>query len=233
MTDPRRFPAAVVFDLDGTLIDSVGDISDVLNHVLVERGLKPLDEPTVATMVGGGARLLIERALARLEVERTEPVVAELHERFEARYLKIGGGRSDVYPGGRELIAELRQQGILLAICTNKPEAVAIGVVEALSLRDDFPVVIGETPARPRKPHPAMVEAALSALGVGSADAVMIGDTPADIDGAKAAGVSTVAVSYGYGTVKADALGADIVVDSLTAVPDALAALAMRKGSKA
>lgn len=232
MAEPNRFPAAVIFDLDGTLIDSVGDISDVLNYALARRGHAVLDERVVATMVGGGARVLIERALTRLGVDLTEAEVAYLHKTFEARYLTIGAGRSFVYPGGRELIADLRQRGVRLGICTNKPEAIAVGVVEALSLRTDFPVVVGETPQRPRKPHPAMVEAVLRGLDVAAAEAVMIGDTLADIDGAKAAGVATIAVSYGYGTVRAEDLGADIVVDSLAAVPKALEEIAATRAVK-
>lgn len=229
MADPARsWPAAAIFDLDGTLIDSVGDIADVLNACLAEERLATLDEPTVATMVGGGARLLIERALARLAVSVPAAMVDRMHRRFEERYLTLGAGRSTVFPGGRELIAAFRARGVKLAICTNKPAAVTREVLRGLDLAGDFQAVVGETPALPRKPHPAMIEAVLGHLGVHASDAVMIGDTSADIDAAKAAGVATIAVDFGYGTTPATALGADAVASSLSDVSVILKSMAQR-----
>lgn len=229
MADPARcWPAAVIFDLDGTLIDSVGDIADVLNACLAEERLATLDEPTVSTMVGGGARLLIERALARLAVSDPESRIDRMHRRFEERYVTLGAGRSTVFRGGRELISTLRARGVKLAICTNKPAAVTREVLRGLDLAGEFQAVVGETPALPRKPHPAMIEAVLTQLDVDASDAVMIGDTSADIDAAKAARVATIAVNFGYGTTPATALGADAVASSLSDVMVILDAMAQR-----
>lgn len=217
MADPVSWPRAVVFDLDGTLIDSVGDIADMLNDSLANAGLQRLNETIVATMVGGGARLLIERALKRLEAD--PGLLDQLQHDFERRYLAIGAGRSKVFPGGRELIAKLKADGVRLGICTNKPEPIALSTIEGLGLSQYFSAVVGETPALPRKPHPAMVLEVLKRLGVGAVDAVMVGDTPADIDSAKAAGVATIAVGFGYGTVAAADLGADAVAAHLSELP--------------
>ena len=221
-------PHAVIFDLDGTLIDSVGDIADVLNLCLSQHGIAPFDEPTVTTMIGGGARVLIERALTRLGRRSESALLDRLQHDFEHRYHALGAGRSVVFPGGRELLASLAAQGVGLGICTNKPEPITLKALAGLDLATVFGAVVGETPALPRKPHPAMLLAAIERLGARPADAVMVGDSAADVGAARAAGVPVVAVSFGYTTTPAAELGADAVIDHLSELPAALVRLAVR-----
>ena len=221
----RGWPQAVVFDLDGTLIDSAGDIADVLNACLGEAGLAPLDEATVTTMIGGGARVLVERTLARLGRRDDGVLLEQLHAGFERRYRDLGAGRSRVFPGGREVLARLHAEGTGLGICTNKPAGITLRVLEEMDLACWFGAVVGETDALPRKPAPAMLLAALDRLGAPPAAAVMIGDSAADVGTARAAGVPVVAVSFGYTTTPPHELGADLVIDRLSDLPAALSRL--------
>lgn len=220
------WPRAVVFDLDGTLIDSAGDIADVLNGCLVEEAIAPFDEPAVVTMIGGGARVLVERALDRLGRRDDEALLDRLFQKFAARYEALGAGRSQPFPGAVDVLAGLSAAGVGLGICTNKPEAITHRVLDELGLSRWFGAVIGETHRLPRKPAPDMLRAALAGLGAAPSQAVMIGDSAADVGTARAAGVPVIAVSFGYTTTPAHALGADLVVDHLSELPAALARLA-------
>ena len=219
------WPRAVVFDLDGTLIDSAGDIADVLNICLAEAGMPAFDQPAVATMIGGGARVLAERALVRLGRHLDEALLDRLHHGFARRYEALGAGRSQPFPGAVQVLEALSRDGVGLGICTNKPEEITTRVLDGLDLSRWFGAVIGESPRLPRKPDPAMLLAALAQLGAAAADAVMIGDSAADVGTAKAAGVKVIAVSFGYTTIPARELGADAVVDDYSELPAALARL--------
>ena len=220
-----RWPRAVVFDLDGTLIDSAGDIADVLNDCLAQDGIGPFPEPAVVAMIGGGAKVLIERALDRLGRRHDTALLDRLSTRFAARYAALGAGRSRPFPGAAEVLAELAGAGVGLGICTNKPEDITRRVLDQLDLARWFGVVIGESVRLPRKPAPDMLLAALAGLGAAPADSVMIGDSAADIGTARAAGVKAIAVSFGYTTIPPRELGADLVVDHLAQVPAALVRL--------
>jgi phosphoglycolate phosphatase len=219
------WPRAIVFDLDGTLIDSAGDIADALNACLADERLPPFDEPAVVTMIGGGARVLVERALLRIGRSGDLALTDRLHRAFETRYAALGAGRSAPFPGAVELLADLTAAGVALGICTNKPQAITRSVLDQLELTRWFAVIVGETPERPRKPHPAMLLAAIEGLSAAIADAVMIGDSAADVGTARAAGVPVVAVSFGYTTTPPAALGADLLIDRLADLPGALSRL--------
>ncbi|MGE3711903.1 MAG: HAD family hydrolase, partial [Hyphomicrobiaceae bacterium] len=151
-----------------------------------------------------------------------------LHAHFIRRYAEIGAGRSRVFPGGRVLLSHLAGAGARLAICTNKPAAVTIRVLDELELSSWFEAVVGETPALPRKPDPAMLLAALDWLDADPSDAVMIGDSAADITAARAARVRSIAVSFGYTTIPPAELGADALVAHLSEIPAVLARLSCR-----
>jgi len=221
------WPQAVVFDLDGTLIDSAGDIADALNAALERSRLAPFSEAEVRLMVGGGARVLIERALAVRDAD------AELAERLHADFLEVyrtaAVSRTVIYEHGQQLLAELGELGIKRAICTNKPQGITEDVLGKLGLRSHFEAVIGASDSLPKKPDPAMLRAALGALGVAPRGAVMIGDSGADVVAAHAANVPVIAVSFGYTRVPPQDLGADLVIDSLADALPAIRHLTIRR----
>lgn len=224
-----RWPEAVVFDLDGTLIDSAGDITDALNLALRQTDLEPFSEAEVRLMVGGGSRVLIDRALKARGRGDDDSLAQRLHEVFFEIYLTASVARTKVYDHGRTMLDELRRSGIKLAICTNKPASITESVLSKLGLRNCFDAVVGGTDELPKKPDPAMLLAALSELGVAADRAVMIGDSSADVGAARAAGLPVIAVSFGYSRIPAHELGADLVVDSLAEIADAIQALKKRR----
>ena len=228
MTVASAWPRAVVFDLDGTLIDSAGDIADVLNGCLEDEGIAPFGEPAVIPMIGSGAKVLVERALTRLGRADDTALLDRLYERFATRYEALGAGRSKPFPGAVEVLSRLTQRGIGLGICTNKPEEITARVLDQLDLSRWFGVVIGESPRLPRKPAPDMLLAALDRLGTQPEDALMIGDSAADIGTAKAARVRSIAVTFGYTTVPPHELGADRVIEHFAELETAISMLSRR-----
>lgn len=223
MTEP--WPEAVVFDLDGTLIDSAGDIADALNGALRKSGLEPFSEAEVRLMVGGGARVLVERALSARRLSENTALAQQLYAAFMQIYQTASVDRTTVFDDARELLESLRRQGVKLAICTNKPDGITKEVLAKLGMQDSFEAVIGGTEALPKKPNPAMLLAALTALGVDRNRAVMVGDSTADVGAASGADVPVIVVSHGYSKTPAHELGADLVINSLSELSDALGKL--------
>lgn len=217
------WPRGIVFDLDGTLVDSVGDIAAALNGALAEVGLGPLTDDEVRGMVGRGADVTVRRALARLGAEDRDPDA--LHAGFVRLYAAKPAERSVLYPGTEAMLARFADEGRRLAICTNKPEELTETIVRDLGVWSAFGTVIGASDRLPRKPDPAMLAAAFAGIGVDPADGVMVGDSVTDVGTARALGVPIVLVSFGYTPVPARDLGADAVIDHLGDLPGILSQL--------
>jgi len=218
-----HWPRAVVFDLDGTLIDSIGDIADALNATLATRGLPALPEDQIKQMVGAGVPELVRRGLSAhgVDADDIEPFVRELVERYSAKPVAC----TRLYDGGAELLAGLAAREVKLAICTNKPQAITELVLEELGIKSHFGAVVGTTADLPRKPDPAMLRAALDQLGVAAFNAIMIGDSASDVGAARALGVPIIVLRSGYGNGAPEDLGADALIDSLSEVQAAIDAL--------
>ncbi len=210
---------AIVFDLDGTLVDSLGDLTAALNRMLAELGRTSLDSAQTRAMVGDGAAKLVARALAATGELPDDP------DRHLGRFLEIYenglADQSEPFPDVAETLAELSEKGWRLAVCTNKPRHAAIGLLTSLGLIGRFDLVAGGDSFPARKPDPGPLLGILAALDVPAARAVMVGDHLHDVACARAAGVPVVAVAYGYFDGPTDALGADLVVERFAAVPDA------------
>jgi len=181
-------PRLAIFDLDGTLVDSVDDIAAAVNHGLSAAGLPPRSRDEVRRFVGDGARALLERAVGPRR-DRLEEAFAS----YRAYYLGHLLVHTHPYPGVVEVLAAA---GRTLAVHTNKPADMARGVLEGLGLLSRFAVVLGGGEA-PAKPDPAGVRAILDRTGAGPGEAVFVGDSPVDVATARNAGVAFVGVTWG------------------------------------
>jgi phosphoglycolate phosphatase len=219
------WPRAVLFDLDGTLIDSAPDIAAAVNELLGRRGLGPLTLDQVVSMIGNGTKKLTERAFAATSGPLSPD---ELDQRY-AEMLEIYGrhltGVTTLLPGAAELIAALRRQGARLGVVTNKPQRFIETIVEHFGLDGDFDVVIGSDAGVTPKPAPDMLYAAMDKLDAGPRDTVMVGDSTSDVESARAAGVASVIRRGGYTHTPAEMLGADLVIDRLDELIAVLPAL--------
>ncbi|MCM5551601.1 phosphoglycolate phosphatase [Pleomorphomonas sp. NRK KF1] len=202
----------VVFDLDGTLLDTGPDLLRALNRILDGEGLSPLRHEEVALLFGHGARALIGEGFRRAGRPLDAARLSELVERFIAFYAAEIAVDTRPYPGLGDALAGLSRRGFGLAVCTNKREALAHAVLEGTGLARFFGAVIGGDSLPEQKPHPRpLIEAIVRAGGTPNA-AVMIGDSETDIATARAARVPVVAVTFGYGGRPATELGADAVI---------------------
>lgn len=216
-------PPNLVFDLDGTLIDSVPQIHAAANIVFWSKGFAPLSQEDVRGFVGNGVGVLVSRSMAHLGIAPD----AALHADLMAQFVKIYEEAFDLtslYPGVSTALDHLFVARHRLAICTNKPLGPTRAVLRHFGLSQLFPVVIGGDSLAQRKPDPAPLRAALEALGPGKA--LFIGDSEVDAETARAADVPLVLFSGGYRKTGADALGARIIFDDHAALPGLIARLA-------
>jgi phosphoglycolate phosphatase len=219
---------AVLFDLDGTLLDTVDAIAGALNLALAESLLAPLAVAQVREMIGRGAPLLIERALAQLGAPMGEAAQAVLLQRYLQHYecIEAGAGHSArVYPGVRDCLQQLHRQRLRLAVVTNKHKHLACGLLKRLALSDWIEVLIGGDSCARRKPDPQPLQLACQALQVEPAEALMVGDSLNDVLAARAAGLAVVCVPYGYNEGNDPrALACDALVETLAELPALLSA---------
>jgi phosphoglycolate phosphatase len=215
---------AILFDLDGTLVDTAPDLAGALNYVLTLEGRPSIDLRSVRALVGDGARALIERGMAATGAPATPPQLEQRFDDFIRYYGMHIADASRAFPDVPEAVATLGRDASL-AVCTNKPEMLSNRLLAALALAPSFQAVVGGDSLAVRKPHPGHILGTLARLGVTAADAVMVGDSRNDVVSARAAGLPVVVVSFGYTTVPPHELGADRVIDRFTELPAALAAL--------
>lgn len=216
----HRF-ATVGFDLDGTLLDTSGDLGAAVNHALSLVDREPVPHEQVAGLIGGGARLMLDRALeltgGRAGIDE-EALFASLLDYYETNIAV----HTALYPGGAAMLDALDSDGTQIAIVTNKRERFTTKLLDALGLTDRFACVIGAGPF-PLKPAPDALHAMVERCGGGAA--AFVGDTSFDTRAAKAAGLPCVAVSFGFNDLPPTDLGADAVIDHFDALIPALSRL--------
>lgn len=215
----------LAFDLDGTLIDSVPDLTNALNEVLRERGYSALSPAEVTPMVGDGVPALVGRGFAARGGTAAEAAAAL--PRYMAVYEAHATALTRPYPGVRETLVELRRRGCRTAVCTNKPQHATMTVLQGLDLAPLFDAVAGGDRYPVKKPDPRHLLGVIEELGGNAGGAAMIGDSENDAAVAHAAAVPLVLMSYGYARGDPTSLGAALVLDRFDELPRALARLGL------
>ena len=202
-------PRAVIFDLDGTLVDTAGDLAGAMNHALSTLDLPEVPTAKVRHLVGFGAKAMLhaghQYATGR---EPEDDLVEAMLEQFLPFYRDNIAVHSKVFPGVEELLGALREDGVRFAVCTNKSEALALPLLEQIGLAHWFDVIIGGDSAGVAKPDPKPVQLALKGCGIdssansnGAYKSIFIGDSDTDIRAAKALNMPCLIASFGYGPI--------------------------------
>ncbi|WP_417483317.1 HAD hydrolase-like protein [Maricaulis sp.] len=219
--DPDLFAtASIAFDLDGTLVDTAPDLVRALNGVITPLGLTPVPVRDVRAMVGRGAQALIERAYASQQRPLEPAQTAELLARFIEIYQADIAADSQLFPGVEATLARLQDAGATLSVCTNKLSVLSDLLIAEFGLTGYFARIIGPDRTTAKKPAADHVH---TALGQGHRRAAMVGDSAPDVDAARAAGVPSIVMSYGYSEAPAGSLGADRLLHDFGDIPGALA----------
>ena len=206
---PNQMMRAVIFDLDGTLIDTAGDLAAAMNHVLTSRGHTPIPHRQVRHLVGFGAKAMIKAGFElSAKTVPAEEILIQMVDEFVDYYRANIEDYSRPFEGMVEAISFLRENGFLVGVCTNKKEALARHLLEALSLADSFDAIVGGDSAGVAKPDPAPVFLCLEQMGIseaaikeGRVRAVFVGDSDTDIRAATACKMPCLVADFGYGPV--------------------------------
>ncbi|WP_417790111.1 phosphoglycolate phosphatase [Terasakiella pusilla] len=215
----------LIFDLDGTLIDSAPDLRTACNKLLQSKGRREITLEETKKFVGNGAAKLVERAFAATGEPAQASEIAPLTQDFLAFYDGHEADETGTYPSVMETLQQLKQQGYRMALCTNKPQKPTQNILEYLPIESFFDVIIGGDQVAKKKPDAEMLLTTLTKMGITADQAVMIGDSPNDIGAADNAEMASIAVSYGYRRVSVEELGADRIIDHMSQLPDALEAM--------
>lgn len=212
----------IVFDLDGTLIDTAPDLIHTLNLILTQEGLPLVPYATARKLIGGGAQVMIQRALAAEGRDATPAEMERLYGAFIAYYSEHIADRSRPFPGLEHTLDDLSDAGLTLAVCTNKLEWLSLRLLDALNLTQRFAAICGPDTFGATKPDPEILRQTVRRAGGEPSRAIMIGDSKTDIHTARAAHVPVVAVDFGYTDVPIASLRPDRIISSFAELPPAI-----------
>ncbi|MBD3420512.1 MAG: HAD-IA family hydrolase [Chitinivibrionales bacterium] len=203
---------AILFDLDGTLLDTLEDIADAFNHIRDRYGLVPMPVDTFRTVVGDGARVAVQRAMP--EQARDEAALDKLVEQFRHYYAVNWKHKTAPYDGITDLLHELAQSSAALAVCSNKPHATVVQCVDYFFGSNRFDRILGHSDQFPRKPDPASTLSILASLGCRASECLFVGDMNVDVQTARAAGIRSVGAGWGFrGSDELRSGGADYCIE--------------------
>ncbi|TIO47428.1 MAG: phosphoglycolate phosphatase [Mesorhizobium sp.] len=219
---PFRSPRAILFDLDGTLIDSAPDIAAAVNELLAGSDLPPLSVDQVKAMIGGGVRKLVERAFASSGAPLLASALEEANRAMAPIYRRHLTGLTRLMPGVREVLTHFHLNGMAMGVVTNKPQLATREILLHFHLTEYLGAIVGGDAVTHLKPAPDALLLALDQLGVDPSEALMVGDSSSDVGAARAAGMPVVLQRSGYTQIPVEELGADLVCDSLLDLPSAM-----------
>ena len=212
----------IVFDLDGTLVNTAPDLLDALNHVLVEAGLKPVDLPTISTMIGNGAKAMIVKGMAAQGAEPDADRMDALFDQFLAYYEDHIAVGSRPFENALDALQTLTNEGAILAVCTNKRQGSTDRLLDALQISENFAAIVGADSVPDRKPHGDHILLTVDRAGGNRSRAIMVGDSRTDERAARNAGLPFVFVPFGYETETVDQIAPDAVVSNYSELVPAL-----------
>jgi phosphoglycolate phosphatase len=196
---PGALPRLVMFDLDGTLVDSVPDLAAAVDNMLLKLGRAPAGIESVRDWVGNGVHMLVRRALANhIDAENVDEVEAEQALQLFNDFYEDGHDLTVVYPGVRDTLKWLHKQGVEMALITNKPERFVAPLLDQMKIGRYFKWIIGGDTLPKKKPDPAALFFVMKMANIPASQSLFVGDSRSDVLAAKAAGVKCVALSYGY-----------------------------------
>jgi len=218
----------LVFDLDGTLLETAPDLVGTLNEILGDEGLKPIPLEVAKTYIGQGAKMMIENGFAANEqtigADRLNALMPVFLEKYEARIAR----ETHAFPGLLNALDQLQQEGWDFAVCTNKHERLARLLLEELDLTNRFVTITGGDTFAHKKPHPEHLLKTVALAGSTAEQSIMVGDSRSDIDAAKAASIPVIAVDFGYTPVPVSDLGPDVVISHFDQIHDAIRSISDR-----
>jgi len=215
----------IVFDLDGTLIDTAPDLVDTLNVVFAREGWPPVPYETARNTIGGGARMMIARGIAAEGIAIAPAKLEQLFADFIAHYTEHLADRSRPFPGLTDALDVLASGGCRFAVCTNKLERLSVLLLKQLKLADRFAAICGQDTFGIQKPNPEVLRRTVTAAGGSLPHAIMIGDSVTDIRTARAAGIPVIAVDFGYSERPVSELGPDRIISHFAQLRSAIAAI--------
>ena len=218
MTEP-----IVVFDLDGTLVDTAPDLIETLNVLFVREGIDPVPFDAARGQIGAGALRLIERSLKLRGQQFAADELGRLYTDYLAHYAEHIADHSRPFPGIEAALDKLAARGFRFAVCTNKLEWLSVRLLDTLGLSGRFAAICGQDTFGVQKPDPEILRRTLQLVGAEMNGAVMVGDSATDIATARAAGVPVIAVDFGYTEAPIESFEPDRIISHFDALPNAVA----------